>query len=210
MAAALEGDPPAPALEASEAIARRRRRSHPPPRRGGVRLLRTGRSQQEEKGAGPFRGQVQATARLEVEAGTHPAGDRGGGAQAKRFFHGPQRLPFGHGSQQKQAPWIEAEVVQAMAVWLAALGDRPLGDHQKPHPPGGDRTAEKGGHEAKGRRSIALALGGKLVEEAKGEPSRRQMPVDRRSTQRQADGALGHAARSRHERPQAREHRGTP
>ncbi len=102
-----------------------------PARRGGARVIRRGGPQQHERQAGLAGREMQPLARLEVEFRRGGA-DRGRRLRPQRLLHGPERLLVVARPDQDQPGRIEAELLQAVSMRPAVIGERAMrGDEQQ-------------------------------------------------------------------------------
>ena len=170
--------------------------------------MRDRRTQQEKRQAGLARRELQTLACLEVESRDRAA-DRGRHPRAQRFFERPQRLLFVPGLDQDQPRRIETEMMQAMAVRPAVLGEdvrrgdeqhRPRASMRRPEP-----REQRGEKPERGRR-VAMLLRRDLMQGADRETALRQMRVEIGEAEgqgaRRADAlqARQQAAQLRHDR----------
>src|SRR5579871_7065103 len=125
IAAAFEFDVPARSGDEAETIAAGASRADAPsaPLRARTGCCRRAKEQQRQ--AGRLGCEMQPSARLEVGAPRQTARHRRGRRGANRLFHCPKGRTFVPGLDQDQAAGIEAEILQAMTVQLAAIGEYP-------------------------------------------------------------------------------------
>ena len=125
---------------------------------------------------------MQSLACPEVHLAAEHARDGGGALGAEGFLRGPERLGLVGGFDQRQAWGGEAERVEARAMRAAAAHELLRGKQEQQrrflrH------AAEEGEQEAEGRWQVGFRRRRNLVQRAEGEPTVRQMAVERRDSE---------------------------
>lgn len=161
----------------AETVARGLGGSDAPARRRGARPHPHRRAEQDEREARISRGEMQPSARLEIELLADRARDSRGHGRAQRFLERPKRLHLIFGLDQDQAGRVEAELVEPMTVWMA-VSRKPSRRDDEEHRPFRGHAAEKRGGKTEGRRQIAFALRDDLMQRPAREPASRQMRIE--------------------------------
>ena len=145
---------------------------------------------------------MQPLAGLEIEPGGG-AGDRGKRARAQRLFHGPKGLRVVLRLDQDQPGRIEAELLQAVAMRTAVVGERAVrGDEQQWLICWITKAREQRDQKAERRRRVAMLLRRDLVQRADRKPAVRQMRVDRIEAERTHARRTAVALQARQQAPQ--------
>ena len=189
---------PACARYEPEAVARGLGGADAPARRGGARLVGARGPQQPERQPGVARREMQPLAGLEVESGG--GADRGQRARAQRLLQGPERLLVVARLDQDQPGRIKAELLQAVAMRPAVIGERAMRGDEEDGSRRWGKARQQGDEKAECRRRVAVRLRRHLVQGTDREAAVRQVRVDRGEPERQH--ACG-AADALHARQQA-------
>jgi hypothetical protein len=143
----------------------------------------------------PARGQVEL-ARMAPDLGEHGADP----AAAERLLENPEGLACAAGADDDEPPRVDAEAVEAGAVWVSRFAERvAFGDEQEGAMVGSREPGEDGGGKAGGCTCIAGGLAADLVKRVAAEPTGKH-PVeasDAESQERLPSGQGGRIALDR-------------
>ena len=154
----------------AETVARGLGGADAPARRGRARAHPGRRAEEDERAARISRREMQPSTCLEIELLADRARHGRRHGRAQRLLHCPKRLHLVLGLDQDQAGRGKTELVEPMAVRMAAIRKSARRDDEE-HRPVRRHAPEKRGGKPEGRRQIAFAFGEDLMERSAHEPA---------------------------------------